>query len=501
MKRFNWGIKACGVLLLWATAAIALPAQTTTGVPPTQTTTVAPTVTFTTLHNFNGTDGELPYAGLVQGTDGNFYGTTHQGGANGGGTVFKVTPGGILTAIYSFCSQSNCTDGWGPDAALVQGTDGKFYGTTAFGANSCQQDGGCGTVFKITPGGTLTTLYRFCPISPCTDGSLPVAGLVQGTNGKFYGTTYYGGANDVGTVFKITPGGTVTTLHSFDKTDGAYPYAGLVQGTDGKFYGTTYQGGANGLDGTVFKITPSGTLTTLHNFNGTDGALPEGALVQGTNGNFYGTTEEGGANGAYGTVFKITPSGTLTTLYNFCSQGSCTDGYTIYAALVQGTDGNFYGTTEQGGASNACNGSCGTVFRITPSGTLTTLHSFDNTDGASPFAALVQGTDGKFYGTTGAGGNKNACELGCGTVFSLSVGLGPFVETNPASGTVGSAVKILGTNLTGATAVTFNGTAATFTVKSKFEITTTVPTGATTGTVQVVMPGGTLSSNVPFQVK
>jgi uncharacterized repeat protein (TIGR03803 family) len=482
-----------GVFLLWATTAGALPGQTTAGVPPAQTTTVAPTVTFTTLHNFDGTDGELPYAGLVQGTDGNFYGTTDQGGANGGGTVFKINPGGMLTTIYSFCSQSNCTDGGGPDAALIQATDGKFYGTTAFGANRCQ-DGGCGTIFKITPSGMLTTLYRFCPISPCTDGSLPSAGLVQGTNGKFYGTTYYGGGSAActfgcGTVLKITPSGALTTLHSFDKTGGANPYAGLVQATDGKFYGTTYQGGTNN-SGTVFKMTPSGTQTTLHNFDGTDGGSPYAGVIQGTNGKFYGTTYYGGTNNS-GTVFKMTPSGTLTTLHRFDN----TDGARPYAGLVQGTDGNFYGTTHQGGANGY-----GTVFKMAPSGTLTTLHSFDKADGANPYGRLVQGTDGRFYGTTGAGGNSNACELGCGTVFSLSVGLEPFVKTIPTSGTVGAAVTILGTNLTHVTNVRFDGIESKFTIVSASEITTTVPKGATTGPVRVITPTGKLQSNVPFRV-
>ena len=230
---------------------------------------------------------------------------------------------------------------------------------------------------------------------------------------------------------------------------------------------------------------PAQTFKTLHSFDVTDGQYPEAGLVQGTNGDFYGTTFEGGANND-GTVFKITPSGTLTTLHSF----DITDGATPVAALVQATDGHFYGTTYYGGANGY-----GTLFKITPSGTLTTLHSFDNTDGGYPYAAVLQATNGKFYGTTFEGG-ANAD----GTVFSLSVGLGPFVETQPTSGKVGAAVKILGTNLTGATSVTFNGTAAKFTVVSKSEIKTTVPTGATTGPVEVTTPKGTLKSNLVFRV-
>jgi uncharacterized repeat protein (TIGR03803 family) len=221
----------------------------------------------------------------------------------------------------------------------------------------------------------------------------------------------------------------------------------------------------------------------LHNFQGPDGDEPDAGLVQGANGNFYGTTAQGGANGD-GTVFKITLTGTLTTLHSFDG----TDGSLPAAALIQATDGNFYGTTVAGGTD-------GTVFKITPSGKLTTVHDFDGTDGISPQAALVQGTNGKFYGTAPFGGTSSD-----GTIFILSVGLGPFVETQPTSGKVGEPVKILGTDLTGATSVTFNGTAAVFKVVSASLITTNVPTGATTGTVQVKTPRGTLRSNVVFRV-
>jgi uncharacterized repeat protein (TIGR03803 family) len=466
MNKFNWGIRACGVSLLWAAIAIALPAQT-----------------FTTLHSFDHTDGQYPEAGLVLSTNGKLYGTTYDGGVNNDGTVFKITPSGTLTTVHSF----DGTDGALLIAGLLQAANGDSYGTTFEGGTSGNCRGGCGTVFKITPSGTLTTLHSF----DNTDGSNPQGALIQATDGKFYGTTSGGGANGFGTVFKITPNGTLTTLHSFDfYTDGSSPVAGLVQATDGKFYGTTYDGGANS-DGTVFKITPSGTLTTLHTFDGTDGTLPYAGLIQGANGHFYGTTEEGGTNGL-GTVFKITPNGTLTTLHSFDNA----DGATPVAALVQATDGRFYGTTYYGGADGD-----GTIFTITPSGVLTTLHSFDNTDGAYPYAAVIQDTNGKLYGTTFLGGSSGACAGGCGTVFSLSVGSGPFVETNPTSGKVGAAIKILGTDLTGATNVRFNGIEAKFTIVSASEITTTVPKGATTGPVRVITPTGKLQSNVPFQVK
>ena len=450
--------------------------------------------TFKTLHSFDVTDGQYPEAGLVQGTNGDFYGTTYFGGTgtacfSGCGTVFKITPSGALTTLHSF----DITDGSWIIAGLVQGTNGDFYGTTFEGGASDNCFDGCGTIFKITPSGTLTTLHSF---NFYTDGASPEAGLVQGTNGDFYGATEEGGANGYGTVFKITPSGTLTTLHSFDVTDGANPLAGLVQATNGRFYGTTGGGGTSTACfsgcGTVFKITPSGALTTLHSFDNTDGANPYAALVQATNGDFYGTTYFGGTGTACfsgcGTVFKITPSGALTTLHSFDN----TDGANPYAALVQATNGDFYGTTGEGGANGY-----GTVFKITPSGTLTTLHTFAGypTDGGTPVAGLVQATNGKFYGTTFQGGAN-----GDGTVFSVSVGLGPFVETQPTSDKVGAVVKILGTDLIGTTSVTFNGTAATFAVVSSSEIKTAVPTGATTGTVKVTTPKGTLKSNVVFRV-
>ncbi len=474
-----WWKTACVVALLCAAAATRSPAQT-----------------YTTLLDFDGTNGAGPkYMAFIQGKDGNLYGTTEGGGATFGGTVFKVTPTGTLTTLYSFCPLINpCPDGADPVAGLVLGTDGKFYGTLYYGGNETAcYDSGCGAVFSITPEGTVTTLHVF----DYTDGAYPEGALVQGANGIFYGTTQGGGANGYGTVFSITPGGTLTTLHSFDYTDGAYPEGALVQGTNGIFYGTTYEGGSNACRpegcGTVFSITSAGTLTTLHDFAGepTEGANPATALVQAANGIFYGTTVSGGPNN-YGTVFSISSAGTLTTLYSFCSQSNCTDGYAPSSPLVQATNGTFYGETYGGGANDYY----GTLFSITSGGTLTTLYSYGNPGTFSPEGGLFQATNGTLYGTTLAGSVTGVD----GTIFSLGVGLGPFVETMPTSGKVGAAVTILGTNLTGATSVTFNGTAATFTVVSSSEITTTVPSGATTGKIKVATPHHTLLSNVNFRV-
>lgn len=449
-------------------------------------TTLATAQTFVDLYDFKGRDGLEPFA-LVQATNGDLYGTTFGGGPYNKGTVFKITSGGTFTALYNFCAQASCPDGYAPQSALVQATDGNLYGTTSGGAN------GYGTVFKITPSGTLTTLYSFCSESGCTDGCVPLATPVQAFDGNLYGTTEGCGANHFGgTVFKITPSGMLTSLYGFcsqpDCADGQSPMGALVQDANGNLYGTTYIGG-NNLAGTVFKITPSGKFTNLYGFCSqsfcADGANPYAGLVQATNGNLYGTTYAGGANG-YGTVFKITPSGTLTTLYSF----DVTDGANPYAGLVQAINGNLYGTTYAGGTNGY-----GTVFEITPSGTLTTLYSLDVADGTKPQAGLLQATSGSFYGTTSGGG------VGWGTVFSLSIGLGPFVKMQPAIGKVGKAIEILGQGFTGTTEVSFNGTPATFKVVSDTYLGALVPSGATSGFVTVTTPSGTLKSNKKFLVR
>ena len=474
----------------------------------------SPAETFTTLVSFNGTDGRVPRAPLVQGFNGNLFATTYLGGASDAGTVFKMSDGGKLMTLHSFCSQKSpqglCIDGVGPLAGLVLATNGDFYGTTSQGGSNSEFNSG-GTVFEITPGGKLTTLYNFCSLTnsqgDCLDGSFPNS-LMLATDGNFYGTTSNGGANQefnfgAGTVFEITPAGKLTTLYNFcsltnsqgDCLDGLNP-GNLVQATNGNFYGTTQQGGAND-DGTVFEITPAGKLTTLYDFcskaSCPDGADPLAELVQATNGNFYGTTEYGGANNS-GTVFEITAEGKLTTLYSFCKQPGCADGNNPSAELVQGTNGNFYGTTRAGGINND-----GTIFEINYWGRLTTLHSFGGADGDEPETALLQATNGQFYGTTPDGGTSGACTVDCGTVFNLRVGLGPFVKTLPTSGKIGTTVIILGNNLTTATSVTFNGTPATFAASSS-EIKTNVPSGATTGRVKVTTPCRTLTSNMNFRV-
>ena len=379
--------------------------------------------TLTTLASFDGTNGSAPAASLIQASDGNLYGTTEYGGPINGceggfnpcGTVFKITLSGTLTTVHTFVY----SDGAFPVSPVVQGSDGNFYGTNQGEGDS----GGAGAIFKMTPGGTVTVLsFTSSP-----------AGLVQGRDGNFYGTTPRSYTD--GTVFKITPSGTLTTLHTFGGTDGNNPQAGLILGSDGNFYGTTYSGGTSNYCGygcgTVFKITPSGSLTSLHSFSGTDGYNVQAGLVEGTDGNFYGTTFNGGPQNT-GVVYKITPSGTLTVLYAFCSQTGCSDGGYPRASLVQGTDGNFYGTTSAGGANGQ-----GTVFAITPGGSLTTLYAFcarsGCADGATPVGGVIQASDGNFYGTTNAGGTS-----GSGTVFRLQLVSYTLTVTPPQNGTVTS---------------------------------------------------------------
>jgi len=458
--------------------------------------------TFTSLASFDESNGAYPGgATLIQATDGNFYGTVGKGGVNGDGTAFKITPSGALSTLYSFCSLANCTDGSIPGGGLIQGTDGNFYGVTVFGGAF-----GYGTVYKMTADGLVTTLHSFANAG---DGVNPVGALVQ-SNGSFYGITQYytAAANEQGTVYRITPAGVLTTLYYFcsqsNCADGTFPAQGLIVASDGNLYGETTEGGAAGSCqqasygcGTVYRLTPSGTLTSLHSFAGypQEGEGPGGGLVQARDMNLYGTSFEGGTNNT-GTAFRITTGGVFSTIYNFCPQyvhnSQCPYGRSPYGGLVQATDGKLYGATNAGGTR----GDYGTLYKLTTQGTFTVQHSFDSTDGAYPSNAdLVQGTDGSFYGVTQNGGST-----GVGTGFNLSVGLAPFIETQTASGKAGSQVVILGTNLSGATAVSFNGTAAAFTVISSSEIKATVPQGAASGLVVVTTSSATLTSNKTFRV-
>ena len=338
---------------------------------------------------YGGPDAGGPEGSLIQASNGDFYGLTMGGGVNGGGAVFEMTPSGTESVLYSFAG----TDGQLPYGDLVQGSDGNFYGMT--------QSGGAGTVlgtvFEITPGGTETVLHSF---GGGSDGAYPYGNLIQASNGNFYGLTTEGGTDNEGTVFEITAAGIETVLHSFvdTPTDGAYPYGSLIQASDGNLYGMTADGGANNA-GSVFRITLTGTETVLYSFAGGtgDGAHPYGNLIQASNGDFYGMTEAGGTYGL-GTVFEITPAGTETILHSFA--GTPADGANPEGSLIQANDGNFYGMTEKGGAYIS-----GAIFRMTPAGTDSILYSFPGSYGgqANTYGDLIQTRNGDLYGLASFG--------------------------------------------------------------------------------------------------
>jgi uncharacterized repeat protein (TIGR03803 family) len=365
----------------------------------------AQTVTFTSLMSFNQTNGANPVAGLVQGADGNFYGASEAGGAYGDGTIFQISPSGIFTNLNSF----DGTNGANPRASLLADTNGNFYGTAYSGGTN-----NVGIIFQANSTGALTTLFTFSFES----GSYPTAGLIQDQVGNFYGTTAVGGTNSNpgGTVFQLTSNRTFVSLASFDLSGigGNSPYAGLVQGSNGNFYGTTYFGGSNGY-GTIYQIDTNGTLTTLVNFDGVHGANPHAGLVLGPDDYFYGTTEHGGTNhaasGGDGTVFKVDADGNLRTLVCFNN----TNGAAPQAELLLGHDGNFYGTTSAGGNLDNQPQGQGTVFEMKTNGTLIPLILFNGTNGSSPLGKLVQDAPGNFYGTTAFGGTN-----GFGTIFRFS---------------------------------------------------------------------------------
>ena len=419
----------------------------------------APDGTLTTLYVFTGgADGANPIGGLVRGGDGNFYGTTSGASSGGTGTIFRITAAGALTTLHSFDALTGVgvqlnSDGGHPHATLIQASDGNFYGTAMFGGANGEGtvfrlsaagafakladfpdsfyggvtaglaeggdgnfygvaegagDEGYGAVFKVTPGGALTTFYAFTDGS---DGELPNNGLVKGPDGNLYGTTLRGGGNNVGTFFRLTTGGALTTLHDFaDASEGSVGGTPLTLGADGNFYGATNLDGPTGL-GAVYRVTPAGALTVLAGFTSPDeqdGTEPTGVLLGG-DGNLYGATQYAG-NGDAGTVFQVAPGGALTTIHLFQAGG-----FYCKAALAQFPDGNFYGVTQQGGATDD-----GTIFGVTPDGTIGTVHDFNAaTEGKAPGTRLTPDGSGNFFGT---------CDLeginGGGCFFEVSLASG-----------------------------------------------------------------------------
>jgi len=429
------------------------------------------------------TGSQRSTTGVIQATDGNFYGAA-EGGANGYGEIFRMTPTGQLSTIYDFCSQPNCADGIDPYPGPILGSDGNLYGVTEGGINVA------GTFYKMTLDGNLTTLYTSC-LTSCT-GGVGLIGVVQGSGGNFYGAMYAGGnSSNGGTIVSISPTGKFKLLYTFCSlakcADGQNPLFPPIQGSDGNLYGATFSGGSEG-GGVVYELTPSGTFTVLHNFCGNVNNCESGAnpstIVEDANGNLFGT-----AFNLLGVVFEITSTRDYEVLHRFYPG---VDGLDPFTGLTLASDGNFYGMTMEGGTTDS-----GTIFEITPTGEFTSLYSFASPKGYDPAPGpLFQATDGSFYGAT----DYSAPPSSYGTIFRLSNGLSPLVETAPVAGKVGQSIIILGNGLAGATSVTFNGVEAAFTVESETYIKATVPKGATTGTVSVVTPRGTLNSNPQFVV-
>lgn len=440
---------------------------------------VAGAQTYTVLYNLGSQPGDptnpARQGSFAQARDGNLYSTSQTGGTSDNGTVFRLTPSGAMTVVHNF----DDTDGAQPNGGLTLGTDGGLYGTTYYGGST-----GFGTIFKITTGGTLTSLHTF---NGTTEGNGPLAAPIEGLDGSFYGTTSNGGEEVFGTVYKMTAAGVVSVLYTFGNTV-RYPYA-LTLGTDGDFYGTFAGGGTDNYGG-IFKITPSGTFTVLYNFDGATGEFPESRIIQASDGNFYGTTNSGGS-GSAGVAYKITPAKVLTDLFSFANNGL---GYGPYAGLLQATDGNFYGAA----ASNP-GVSEGVIYQLTPSGTYSMLFNLnepgDAYPGQSPQVPLFQHTTGAIYGDTEGGGTA-----GMGVLYSLDMGLGPFVSFLPPAAKESKTVEFLGQGFTGTSAVSFDHTPATFQVVSDTYLTATVPSGAKTGFVTVTTPGATLTSSKKFLV-
>jgi uncharacterized repeat protein (TIGR03803 family) len=488
-RSFSRGVRMIGLAMLALSLAVCAQAQT-----------------MNYFADFNGANGWEPYASVVQATDGNFYGAATNGIYGGGGNMFRMTPTGEITSFYKFCSQPDCADGGDVESAPILGSDGNLYGVTEGGGNgSC---GHGGVVYKMTLDAQITVLHNFS--ATCIDGSNP-NGIILASDGNFYGTTVYGGdaANQPGTIFKISPAGTYTLLHSFCSepqcNDGEKPFFPPVEGDDGNFYGAASTGGTLG-GGVIYRVTSSGKYSVIYNFCGNavgpcpNGAYPS-AIAKDAEGNFVGSA---------GVLFKITPSGQYTVLYRFG-----TESYSLGSAatpMTLASDGNLYGTLNGSGSGSWGPASRGGIYEVTSQGEFKALYGFcpwcssggSDTPGFNLLDPIFQGTDGNFYGTTaygGIGGPKGgAGDIGFGTVFQFSNGLSPLVETVPVAGRVGQSVIVLGNNLTGTTSVTFNGIAAEFTVESDTYIRATVPAGATTGMVSVDTPAGTLKSNPQFLV-
>lgn len=438
--------------------------------------------TFKSIYSFTGGEGgAYPLAALAKGSDGALYGTTHQGGAADYGTIFRITTAGGWTALHAFAGP----DGYYPQAQLIQASDGYLYGAASAGGTY-----GAGTLFKISTSGSFYGVYDgYSGLSPAAPN-----GLVQAANGDFFGTTSDFGTVGKGTVFRLTSGGVYTTIFSFTGPDGDLPQSSLLLAADGNLYGTTNGGGANGK-GTVFKITPDGAHTLLHSFNGTDGYAPYYAsLIQGADGYLYGATFRGGTSDA-GTVFRITTAGSFLTIHHFDVTGGAYPN-----GLVQAADGNLYGTTQAGGDVNGD----GVIFQISAGGVFNVVHPFSGKDGRGSYAALVRASDGNLYGTTTYGGAYNfgtvfQLVLVPPALKTLILTPASVVGSLNATGTVTMSAAgdldfiITLSNTDAAATIPASVTIPAGALTATFPITTTAVTANTTGYVKASYKGKTLS--------
>ena len=424
---------------------------------------------FTVLITFGKTGSQPNRVTPVQGRDGRLYGTAQTNDVSTTGTVFVLD---LNTGSRFILHVFDDPTGSYPIGGLTLGTDGNFYGTAQTGGTF-----GDGVLYKITPSGTYTVLHNF---AGGTDGLYPSSPPVQGFDGNFYGTTGQISIDGDGpsTAYRYTTSGTFTSFGSIPGT-----IAPLIQGTDGNLYGTA-NGFLSGCGG-IFKMSTSGVLLAAYYFPcGAGGANPIGPIMQANDGNFYGGTSYGGTSN-YGTIYKMDQTGSISVLYSMPEATNDPEG-----GLVQGSDGILYGDTWEPS----------TLFQITTDGSFTLLYTLpcESGDGCTLGAALLQDTNGKFYGTAYEGAGRNEAY---GTLFSLDTGLAPFISLVKNQGQVGSLVQILGQGLTGSTSVTFNGVPATsFHVSSSTYMTAVVPARATTGPVVVTTPSETLTSNRNFQI-
>lgn len=437
--------------------------------------------TVSTIYSFTGPTGEYPGFGvLTQGRDGRLYGTTQSGGAYGYGNIFKqrtVGPGNVV--LYNFTGGS---DGGDPYGGLTLAKNGYYYGTTLEGGTS-----GKGTLFEVTSEGIFTVLYNF---TGAVDGSYPAAPPIEGTDGNFYGTTNGFNLQD-SALYRYNPFTEIlTTLYTFDSSSSSWSQP--LQGSDGYLYATSSGGGEFDC-GYIVKLTTEGAVQGTHSFDCFAGGNgPVAPLTQAADGNYYGTTEHGGLSSDAGIIFKLDEeNGKFTVLHDFGATNG--DGLYPAAGITQGNDGNLYGATAAGGSLGY-----GSLFRVSSSGVYSRIYSFPILQGApyqAPTVAPVQDTNGTFYGTTELGGSS-----ALGSIYALSMGLGPFVEFVHSQGNVGAQAEILGQGFIGTTSVTFNGVSAAFIVDSNTYLTATVPPGASSGSVTITTPGGPLISNKNFTV-